>query len=65
LSDLVIDKAYQQQGIGKKLLDKARHIIPKARIILIYAPDAVDYYPKIGMLKKRSLLLFPIIERIG
>ncbi|MDX8045704.1 GNAT family N-acetyltransferase [Gracilibacillus sp. S3-1-1] len=49
LSDLAVDKAYQHQGIGKKLIEQVQQEISKeVALILLSAPDAIDYYPKIG-----------------
>jgi ribosomal protein S18 acetylase RimI-like enzyme len=50
LSDLAIDEAYQKQGIGKRLIQEVQKAIPKAKIILLAAPAAEGYYPRIGML---------------
>ncbi len=49
LSDLAVDQAYQKQGIGKELIRRTKMETPKAKLILLAAPKAVDYYPKIGM----------------
>ena len=49
LSDLAIDEAYQHQGIGKQLIIEVKKYIPKAKVILLAAPAAEGYYPKIGM----------------
>lgn len=49
LSDLAVDLAYQHQGIGKKLLFMMKEEIPKAKLILLAAPAAETYYPKIGL----------------
>ena len=51
LSDLAVDKNYQKQGIGKRLIEETKKQTPQATLILLSAPDAVDYYPKIGMKK--------------
>ena len=52
LSDLAVDVNYQRQGIGKCLVDKTREIIgPETALILLAAPAAMDYYPKIGFTK--------------
>jgi GNAT superfamily N-acetyltransferase len=51
LSDLAIDEAYQKQGIGKELIRITKQETPKAKLILLAAPKAVNYYPKIGMTK--------------
>ena len=49
-SDLAVDKAYQKQGIGRRLLDATRAVLhPKATLYLIAAPAAVSYYEHIGM----------------
>ena len=49
LSDLAVDVAYQKQGIGKELIRQTKLATPKALLILLSAPKAIDYYPKIGM----------------
>ncbi len=49
LSDLAVDEAYQRQGIGKQLVIETRKKLgPKCTLILLSAPKAVEYYPKIG-----------------
>jgi len=49
LSDLAVDKAYQKQGIGDALLKQARQALgPEVSLILLSAPGAMDYYPKVG-----------------
>jgi predicted N-acetyltransferase YhbS len=49
LSDLAVDEAYQKMGIGKELIRQTKLASPKAKLILLSAPKAVKYYPKIGM----------------
>jgi len=49
LADLAVDLAYQHQGIGKELIRKAQQSAPSSKIILLSAPAAIGYYPKIGM----------------
>jgi ribosomal protein S18 acetylase RimI-like enzyme len=49
LSDLAVDVAMQHQGIGGELIRKTKQASPGAKLILLAAPKAVDYYPKIGM----------------
>ena len=49
LSDLAIDKEYQHGGIGKALVDKVHAVIgPQSMLLLLAAPEAQGYYPKIG-----------------
>lgn len=50
LSDLAVDEKYQHQGIGKELIRLTHETAGKqATLILLAAPKAADYYPKIGM----------------
>jgi predicted N-acetyltransferase YhbS len=49
LSDLAVDEAYQRQGIGKELIRQTKLAAPEAKLILLSAPAATRYYPKIGM----------------
>jgi predicted N-acetyltransferase YhbS len=49
LSDLAVDKAYQKQGIGKELIRLTKMAAPEAKLILLAAPAATGYYPKLGM----------------
>ncbi len=50
LSDLAVDVAYQKQGIGKELIRLTKlHAGEKTTLILLAAPAAANYYPKIGM----------------
>lgn len=51
LSDLAVDGKYQKKGIGKRLIEETKKVTPQAKLILLSAPAAVDYYPKIGMTK--------------
>ncbi len=55
LSDLAVRASHQRQGIGKELIRRTQaELGPKATIILLSAPAAVDYYPHIGMEKHPS-----------
>lgn len=50
LSDLAVDEAYQHKGIGKRLIEETHHTAGHdARLILLAAPAAVNYYPKVGL----------------
>ncbi|MCL6099119.1 MAG: GNAT family N-acetyltransferase [Bacteroidetes bacterium] len=49
LSDLAVKKSYQKMGIGKELIRQTKIASEPAKLILLSAPAAVDYYPKIGM----------------
>lgn len=49
LSDLAVDLSLQHKGIGKELVQRTFLEAPKAKLILLAAPAAISYYPKIGM----------------
>jgi predicted N-acetyltransferase YhbS len=49
LSDLAVDESLQKQGIGTRLIKETKLHSPQAKLILLSAPAAVNYYPKIGM----------------
>ena len=53
LSDLAVDKNYQNMGIGKTLQQLTQaQLGPKCKLILIAAPDANSYYEQIGFTHK-------------
>jgi len=55
LSDLAVDAAYQHRGIGKRLIDETHEQAgPETTLILVSAPAAEGYYPKIGMTQHMS-----------
>jgi GNAT superfamily N-acetyltransferase len=49
LADLAVDADYQCRGIGKRLIQETkRRLWPECIIVLLAAPNANDYYPKLG-----------------
>jgi GNAT superfamily N-acetyltransferase len=49
VSDLAVRRAHQRQGIGIRLLQITQQESgPHATLVLLAAPAAVDYYPRIG-----------------
>ncbi len=49
LADLAVDAAYQGRGIGKRLIEETRQRLGReCMIVLLAAPKANDYYPKVG-----------------
>jgi ribosomal protein S18 acetylase RimI-like enzyme len=61
LSDLAVDLAYQHQGIGKRLIAETHKHggAEEVMLMLLAAPAAVGYYPKIGMQRHESCWYFP------
>jgi len=60
LSDLAVDVAYQKQGIGKELIRLTHEAAgPTSSLILLAAPAAESYYPRIGMKPHNSCWTLP------
>jgi len=60
LSDLAVDESYQKQGIGRELIRITRSKLgPGAKLILLAAPKAESYYPRIGFEAHRSAWILP------
>jgi GNAT superfamily N-acetyltransferase len=50
LSDLAVDESFQHKGIGKRLIDETHQVAgDQTTLILLAAPAAANYYPKINM----------------
>lgn len=55
LSDLAVKKEYQKYGIGRRLIELTkREIGETTTLILLSAPDAMEYYPKVGFDKAEN-----------
>ncbi len=55
LSDLAVDVEYQGQGVGKELIRLTQSQLgSQATLILLSAPKAVNYYPRIGFVAHPS-----------
>ena len=55
VSDLAVRGNYQKKGIGKKLLQITKdNIHNNAKIILLAAPHAEEYYPHVGFEKHNA-----------
>jgi len=65
LADLAVDESYQHQGIGKELIRLLKINIPKAKLILLAAPAAEGYYPKIGMQNHPHCYFINDVEEIN
>ena len=60
LSDLAVDVAFQKKGIGKRLIDETRRVAgDHAKLILLSAPAAVNYYPRIGLERFNDCFIVP------
>lgn len=54
LSDIAVSRAHQRSGIGKALIEATQKEAVQAKIVLLSAPAAADYYPHIGFTQHNS-----------
>ena len=58
LSDLAVRLTHQRQGIGTRLIEETRKRLgEKSKIVLLSAPEAREYYPRIGFTRHESAWL--------
>ncbi|MFG2230683.1 GNAT family N-acetyltransferase [Streptomyces sp. NPDC048723] len=55
-ADLDVEEALasQGQGVGRELIRVTREEATEAKLILLAAPAAVDYYPHVGFTRHES-----------
>lgn len=55
LADLAVDEAFQRRGIGRELIRRTHETAGlRTDLILLAAPKAETYYPRVGMLRHHS-----------
>ena len=54
LSDIAVAGPHQRAGIGRALIDATRREAPGAKIVLLSAPAATGYYPRLGFTRHES-----------
>lgn len=54
LSDIAVDVEFQNRGIGRELIEMTRRAAPRAKLVLLSAPAAREYYPHIGFTRHDS-----------
>lgn len=64
LSDLAVRLSHQKSGIGKELIRRTQLAAPKASVILLSAPKAVEYYPRIGFTQHPSAWILRSDEKL-
>ncbi len=54
LADLAVDREFQRRGIGVDLIRRIQQAAPRAKIVLLSAPAASEYYPHVGFTRHGS-----------
>jgi predicted N-acetyltransferase YhbS len=66
LADLAVRESHQRRGIGVELIRQTREAMgPRSMIVLLAAPAAVGYYPKIGFTRHESAWILRAGEPLG
>jgi GNAT superfamily N-acetyltransferase len=64
LSDIAVRDSHQRQGIGVELMRRTQAAAPQAMVILLSAPQAVAYYPRVGFTQHHSAWVLREGERL-
>ena len=65
LSDLAVDDEYQKRGIGRALIQLTQSSLgKKATVILLAAPKAKAYYPRLGFDAHPSAWVLPAVAEL-
>lgn len=54
LSDIAVVADRQRAGLGRALIEATQRQAPRAKIVLLAAPAATEYYPHIGFTQHHS-----------
>ena len=65
LSDLAVRASHQRTGVGRALIERTRRECePGARLVLLAAPAAVDYYARLGFERHPSAWMLLGTDRL-
>src|ERR1700690_490321 len=66
LADLAVRESHQRQGIGLAMMQKTRECMgPRSMLVLLAAPEAVDYYIRVGFKRHDSAWVLRAEEPLG
>jgi len=54
VSDIAVSATHQRTGVGRAILDEIERRVPGVKLVLLSAPDARDYYPRVGFAQHPS-----------
>lgn len=59
LADLAVLSDYQRAGVGRRLVELTREAAgDESMVLLLSVPEAMEYYPRIGMEKLDNAFIF-------
>jgi predicted N-acetyltransferase YhbS len=64
LSDLAVSLEHQKKGIGTELIRLTKKSTGEAKLILLSAPAAIDYYPRIGMKRHEHCYMLDNVDEL-
>jgi len=64
LADLAVRTSHQHRGIGRELVRRTQAAAPQAKLVLLAAPAATRYYPRIGFTHAPQAWLLHEDERV-
>lgn len=66
LADLAVRESHQRRGIGMALIQKTRErMCPRSMLVLLAAPKAVEYYPRVGFTHHESAWVLRAEDEVG
>ncbi len=66
LADLVVRESHQTAGIGVELIRRSQaEMGPRSKLLLLAAPEAKDYYPRIGFREISDAWIVGAREEVG
>ncbi len=65
LADLAVAASHQRRGIGKELMRRTQAAAPRAKLLLLAAPAAENYYPHVGFTHMPQAWMLRENEAIG
>jgi predicted N-acetyltransferase YhbS len=64
LADLAVRVSHQRRGIGRELIRRTQAAAIDAQIVLLAAPAAEDYYPRVGLNHHPQAWVLPSEHRV-
>ena len=65
MSDLAVRESHQKMGIGKELIKRTQEATgPNTTLLLTAAPEAEEYYPRIGFVNVPQCWVLPAEDKL-